>query len=313
MATALNATERRVQSFYDHKQGYLGERGLGFNQGYWKDHPASQDAASEALSKLLAEVARLGPGDEVLDVGFGFGEQDVYWMTHFQPAHITGLNISTHQTTIARQRVEDSGLADRIDLRLGSATKMPFNGEQFDKVLAQECAHHFVTRQDFFHEAYRVLRPGGRIATTDIVCMAAQPGNRQQKALHAILWAPNDTMMPSANRQSRLGYAAQLQAAGFAGVRVVSIREHVYEPLVRHALARMRRGEFSWQKDFFSAGKPATPQELLNHLGYALTFAVLSGWLRLAPEQAIAAVRAAPIDYVVATGIKPPSRRRRQG
>ncbi|MGH2353693.1 MAG: SAM-dependent methyltransferase [Chloroflexota bacterium] len=301
----VSGTESQVRAFYDAKNGYLGEQSLYFNQGYWKHHPASHDAASEALAQLLAQVARIGEGDAVLDVGFGFGEQDLLWTAQCRPQRITGLNISPRQTAIARRRVADAGLADRIDLRLGSATRMPLEGEQFDQVVALESAHHFVTRQDFFREAYRVLRPGGRIATTDIVCLEPQPGHLRQLAVYGILWAPNDTLIPGPNRHSRMEYAAQLRRAGFAAVRVVSVREHVYEPLVRHVARRMARGDFSWQEGFFRAAPPATLLEFLNHLGYAMTYRALAAWLQWSPETAIRAVRAAPIDYVVATGIKP--------
>jgi cyclopropane fatty-acyl-phospholipid synthase-like methyltransferase len=301
--------EHRVQSFYDQRTGYLGERSLYFNQGYWKDNPATQDAASAALAELLARVARLGPGDRVLDAGFGFGEQDLLWMERFGPDRIDGLNISPRQTEVAREHIAAAGLADKVDLRLGSATRMPFTGARFDKVVALECAHHFVTRQDFFDEAYRVLRPGGRIATTDIICVEPPPDPLGQ-ALHAVLWLPNETMMPAANRHSRMEYAEGLRQAGFTSVRAVSIREHVYEPMVRHVARRIAQGEFSWQAGFLDVAPAATLMERLNHLGFVVTFRALSEWLRWSPESACLAVRNAPIDYVVATGVKPPSARR---
>jgi ubiquinone/menaquinone biosynthesis C-methylase UbiE len=68
------------------------------------------------MAGLVAETAAIGPGDDVVDVGFGFGDQVVRWMERPSPHRITGLNVTPSQARIARQRVRIFGTADRIDL-----------------------------------------------------------------------------------------------------------------------------------------------------------------------------------------------------
>jgi SAM-dependent methyltransferase len=57
---------------------------------------------------------------------------------------------------------------------------MPVDADSVDVVIALECAFHFRTRQRFFREARRVLRPGGRLVTADIIPMPAAEGVREK-------------------------------------------------------------------------------------------------------------------------------------
>ncbi len=220
----------------------LAESSLYLNLGYW-DGAQGYDEACQALAHLLGKAAGLNPSDEVLDAGFGFGDQDLYWMAQFSPKHIVGLNITPSHVELARNRVQERGLEDRIDLRLGSATEIPCDPDTFDKVVSLEAAFHFDTREAFFKEAFRVLRPGGRIALADLIPM---PGARQDLAtrvgdyLGRSFW-----QIPKANAYDRKAYAERLRAAGFGGVEVRSIRDQVFPSFVQYARRRLDEPEIS--------------------------------------------------------------------
>ncbi|MBN8898406.1 MAG: methyltransferase domain-containing protein, partial [Rhodospirillales bacterium] len=140
---------------------YSGQ-GLYLNLGYWKT-ARTIDEACVAMAMLVAETAGIGPDTDVVDVGFGFGDQDMLWVERLNARHITGLNITPSQVKLARERVATRGLSDRITLLEASATRMPLPDASCDRVVGVECAFHFDTREDFFREAFRVLRPGGRL------------------------------------------------------------------------------------------------------------------------------------------------------
>ncbi len=205
--------------------------GLYLNLGYWRE-ARQLDEACDALAALVAETGGMGPGDEVLDVGYGFGDQDLYWMRRYRPARITGLNITASQVRVAQDRMREAGLADRIDLRQGSATCMPIPEASCDLVIALECAFHFRTREAFFAEAMRVLRPAGRLVSADIIPTAPVDGIRTsgaQRASWGLIARKFD--IPRANAYGREAYADKLGAAGFGEIEVRSIRDAVYAPL----------------------------------------------------------------------------------
>nr|WP_207280744.1 methyltransferase domain-containing protein [Thiocystis violacea] len=213
------------------------ERGLYLNLGYWPE-ASDLDDACEALVMRVAEAGGMSEGDRVLDVGYGFGDQDILWARRRAPERIIGLNITASQVAVAQRRVAEAGLTERIDLRLGSATEMPIESDSADLVVALECAFHFDTREDFFREAWRVLRPGGRLVTADILPMPKAGGWIARLQQRFSWWlVASKFAIPPANAYMRPHYQALLALRGFERIRIESIREDVYAPLHRY-LAR---------------------------------------------------------------------------
>jgi len=204
------------------------ERGLYLNLGYWKS-ARNIDEACEALASLVAETAAMGPDDEVVDVGFGFADQDMLWAERFAPRHITGLNVTPIQVRIGNERVRRRGLTERITLRQGSATEMPLPDACCDVVTAVECAFHFDTREAFLAEAFRVLRPGGRLVLADIIRAAPAPAGLRGR-LQDFTWSQfaQKFAVPPANADRREAYAAKFAAAGFEAVEVRPIGDQVF-------------------------------------------------------------------------------------
>jgi microcystin synthetase protein McyJ len=207
---------------------------LWLNLGYWKTARTYPEAAA-ALACLVADAARLGPDKELLDVGFGFAEQDLLWLERYGVKRIVGLNITPLHVRLAQERVRKRGLSDRIDLRLGSATEMPFADGSFDAVTALECAFHFDTRERFFAEAFRVLRPGGMLALAD-----GSTTPEQGRLSFVNRWLLKRWSVPLANMYDSEEYCRRLRAQGFVNVTRQSIRNHVFPGCTKYGELRER-------------------------------------------------------------------------
>ena len=229
--------ENRISSYYelierefrtDLHLRLVGRKTQYLNYGYWAPGCSDYDEACEALADELGEAAGITAGDHVLDVGFGYAEQDFRWLETRKPARIVGINVTPNQVHAARRRAAEMNLGDRLELRLGSATSTPFPNGSFDRVVALESALHFDTRRKFFDEAFRVLRPGGVLATADVLPREL-PNGRKTLAERFDEWC-RKRVIPADNWHSRDVYAERLERAGFTDVDVQNVNDKVYEP-----------------------------------------------------------------------------------
>jgi ubiquinone/menaquinone biosynthesis C-methylase UbiE len=223
-------------------ENLFGEETLFINFGYWKDKPATLDEACRELARLVARSGEFNASDVIVDCGPGYGDQDMLWATEFDVEHITGVNVADGQVAIATRRVSEAGLTDRIDYVHASATELPFEDQSCSKVVTLESAFAFPSRLDFFCEALRVLQPGGRLVTADIVPKPTFLNTKFRKEVDRLGWREAS---PKAVRKAAnvAAYRELLHYAGFAEAETRSIATDVYPPVAKFLCKRL------WQPD----------------------------------------------------------------
>lgn len=133
-----------------------------FNFGYWKQDTSSQKDACFNLMEALLDLVPEKSG-KVLDVACGKGATTRHLQKYFEPSDISAIDISQKQLGTSR------ATADGANFALANAVELPFLDNSFDLVICVEAAFHFDVQQDFIREAYRVLKPNGRLILTDIL------------------------------------------------------------------------------------------------------------------------------------------------
>ncbi|HVK98806.1 MAG TPA: class I SAM-dependent methyltransferase [Dongiaceae bacterium] len=213
----------------------MGDDTLFINLGYW-DKSKTLDDASYEMADVLAEKADLQPDDTILDVGFGFGDQDIHWCKTRNLQKLHGVNISSVQVQAAQERVQRERLQDRIHLREGDAIATGFATDSFDKVMGLECAFHFCTREDFFREAHRVLRSGGRLTLADFIARDNQPVTFKRWV--ASFLGRRSWQIPAYNLYAVTRYRQELEHLGFRNIRIENINAHVFDHFVAYQRQR---------------------------------------------------------------------------
>jgi len=142
--------------------------------GYWESTALADGSvedfrkAAEELSRRICNAAEITDNQKVLDVGCGFGGTIASINERLKNMELVGVNIDERQLARAREIVKPAE-TNHIEFIEADACKLPFENNSFDVVLAVECIFHFPSRELFFQEAKRVLRPGGYLAICDFV------------------------------------------------------------------------------------------------------------------------------------------------
>jgi tocopherol O-methyltransferase len=136
--------------------------------GYFDDQHRSQDAALENLDRILTEAVAIKRGERVIDAGCGVGGSSIF-MAKELGAVVTAVNISDGQLSYARAAAQQEGVADRITLHKADMTKTGLPDHSFDVFYAVDSIGHVDSLDSVFGEAYRLLRPGGRLVYTEFV------------------------------------------------------------------------------------------------------------------------------------------------
>lgn len=160
-----NETINRLNRLYDDRmydrlvsEYYSGSGFLNF--GYWDENTNNAKEASENLMEKLLSFIPQKRGT-ILDVACGTGATTRHLLKYYRSSDVTGINISEKQLATCR-----NNLPGCTFLKMDAAN-LAFADESFDNVICVEAAFHFHTRERFFIESHRVLKPGGCLMLSD--------------------------------------------------------------------------------------------------------------------------------------------------
>ncbi|MGB6743250.1 MAG: arsenite methyltransferase [Terracidiphilus sp.] len=162
----------------------------------------------------------LRPGETVLDLGSGGGIDVLLSARRVGPAgKAYGLDMTNEMLALARENQRQAGVANAEFLK-GEIESIPLANDSVDVVISNCVINLSADKDRVLGEAFRVLRPGGRFAVSDVVVRGEVPDAVRQNML---LWV--GCIAGALDEQD---YRAKLSAAGFIDVDLEVTR--VYEP-----------------------------------------------------------------------------------
>lgn len=165
---ATGLTERlktALRSFWPDDQRLTSQQLAGLDQFHTRGLAATAE---------IARLAGISAGMSVLDVGSGIGGP-ARFLAETYGCRVTGVDLSEPFVEGARYLTERTGQSAKVSFQAASALKLPFDDGSFDIALLQHVAMNIAERAVLYREIRRVIKPGGKFGTFDVVLQGAEP------------------------------------------------------------------------------------------------------------------------------------------
>ncbi len=178
------------------------------HHGYWVEGSEPPHEAVVALLELVATSAAIRGGERVCDVGCGYGATASH-LANRHAVDVTGITLSGAQFQYALE----NHASDHCRFVLGDWLTNDFPAESYDVLTAIECLAHLTDKARFFHEAYRVLVPGGRLVACSWLAATDATARQARWLLEPICTEGRLPSLPDATDVTSLA-----DGAGFADI-----------------------------------------------------------------------------------------------
>ena len=195
----------------------LATGGSMLNFGCWSSKYTDPISAQNNLCTIIGNLAELSSGKNVVDVGSGLSAPSKLWRDNFSNLHLYCVNTNFKQLAF-------SGNQKNIEFINSTSTKLPFDNDSVDRVLALESAQHFKPLSDFILESKRILIKSGLL----VMAIPIINGNSSIKKLGLLkfTWSSEHYELDTIKEL--------IESVGFTISEEKLIGKFVYEPLANY-------------------------------------------------------------------------------
>lgn len=211
----------------DYRVLWFGKKNRSVHFGYYDQKVKSHGEALLNLNKVLALKSGVKDGDIILDAGCGQGGSSV-WLAENYNVQVTGITLVPHQVIKAQNAARESPLIGRVSFSEQDYSNTNFKNESFTLIWACESMCHATDKLDFYKEAYRLLKPGGRLICADYFRTQRPLHQEEENLLHDWLdgWSIKDLDAFSEHK-------VHAEKCGFVEFDIENITEFT-KPSLRH-------------------------------------------------------------------------------
>lgn len=175
-------------------------------------------------------IASVKDGDVVLDLGSGAGFDAFLVARKVGPkGRVIGIDMTHEMIDRARANAKKSGLKN-VEFRLGEIENLPVPDAQADLIISNCVINLSTDKPRVFKEAFRALKPGGRIMVSDLILMKELP-QRVRVSVEAYVGC-----LAGASLKDK--YLKTIQNAGFSDIQVVSESHYPVEDMLNDPTAK---------------------------------------------------------------------------
>jgi tocopherol O-methyltransferase len=162
---------KKIEEYYDstenaYRDSWDLDKSLAIHYGYWDKKVKSFPQSLIRMNEVMMEEANITANDMVLDAGCGVGGSSIF-LAKQSGCKVMGISLSERQVIKAKEITRQKGLADKVDFKVMNYCQTNFADESFDVVWGCESICYADDKQQFLKEAFRLLKPGGRLIVAD--------------------------------------------------------------------------------------------------------------------------------------------------
>lgn len=247
------------------------DKNMQLNLGLWKKGTRNLAQALINLNREVAQIAELKKEDLVLDAGCGVGGTAIFFAKNYG-CKVIGITLTPDQAKQAKKNAQQEKVDHLVSFEVMDYCSTSFKDESFSLITGIESICYAEPKIKFLQEAYRLLKPGGRIVLAENLQGKEQLNEREYQSLYTNAF--NGCKVNSLDTETQ--YLENLNQLNFKAAKCED-----YTTLIKPSILRLRR--FYYLAAAYNAfhrmiGKPfSATQEANTKMCYHLQSSLKSG------------------------------------